>query len=71
MCCYLVINMRKEIIMSEQEFNSLKNAIIAAKYMLDRMLDNEEKNYIVDSNMLYVSGNLNEAYDLVVWGMDE
>lgn len=57
--------------MSEQEFNNLKNAVIAAKYMLDRMLDNEEKNYIADSNMLYVSGNLNEAYDLVVWGMEE
>ncbi len=57
--------------MSEQEFNNLTNAIIAAKYMLDRMLDDEEKNYIADSNMLYVSGNLNEAYDLVVWGMEE
>ena len=71
MCCYLVIDMRKEIVMSEQEFNSLKNAIVAAKDMLDGMLDNEEKNYIADSNMLYVSGNLNEAYDLVVWGMEE
>ena len=57
--------------MSEQEFNNLKNAIIAAKYMLDRMLDDEEKSYITDSNMLYVSGNLNEAYDLIIWGMDE
>ena len=63
--------MRKEVVMSEQEFNNLKKAIIAAKYMLDRMLDNEEKSYIADSNMLYVSGNLNEAYDLVIWGMDE
>ena len=43
MYCNLVNNMRKEIVMSEQEFNNLKNAIIAAKYMLDRMLDNEEK----------------------------
>lgn len=66
-----MINMRKEIVMSEQEFCDLKNAVIAAKYMLDRMLDNEEKNYIADSNMLYVSGNLNKAYDLLVWGMEE
>lgn len=71
MHCNLVNNMRKEIVMSEQEFCDLKNAVIAAKYMLDRMLDNEEKNYIADSNMLYVSGNLNKAYDLLVWGMDE
>ena len=71
MYCYLVIDMRKEIVMSEQEFNSLKNSITAAKYMLDEMLDDEEKNYIADSNMLYVSGNLNEAYDLMVWGMEE
>lgn len=63
--------MRKEIVMSEQEFNNLKNVIIAAKYMLDKMLDNEEKNYMTDSNMLYVSENLNEAYDLVIWGMEE
>lgn len=63
--------MRKEVVMSEQEFNNLKNAIIAAKYMLDKMLDNEEKSYTADSNMLYVSGNLNEAYDLIIWGMDE
>ena len=57
--------------MSEQEFNSLKNLIIAAKYTLNRMLDDEEKNYIADSNMLYISENLNEAYDLLVWGMEE
>lgn len=63
--------MRKEVVMSEQEFNNLKNAIIAAKYMLDKMLDDEEKSYIADSNMLYVSENLNEAYDLLVWGMEE
>lgn len=63
--------MRKEVVMSEQEFNNLKNAIIAAKYTLDKMLDNEEKSYTADSNMLYVSGNLNEAYDLIIWGMDE
>lgn len=57
--------------MSEQEFNSLKNFIIAAKYTLNKMLDDEEKNYIADSNMLYISENLNEAYDLLVWGMEE
>lgn len=71
MRCDSVNNMRKEIVMSEQEFNNLKNVIIAAKYMLDKMLDNEEKNYMTDSNMLYVSENLNEAYDLVIWGMEE
>ena len=63
--------MRKEVVMSEQEFNSLKNFIIAAKYTLNKMLDDEEKNYIADSNMLYISENLNEAYDLLVWGMEE
>ena len=71
MRCCLVINMRKEVVMSEQEFYDLKSAVTAAKRMLDKMLDNEEKNYMADSNMLYVSGNLNEAYDLVVWGMEE
>ena len=68
---YLVIDMRKEVIMSEQEFCDLKNAVIAAKRMLDNLLNDKETNYILDSNMVYISGNLNKAYDLVVWGMEE
>ena len=71
MYCNLVNNMRKEIVMSEQEFCDLKNAITAAKRMLDNLLNDKETNYISDSNMVYISGNLNKAYDLAVWGMEE
>lgn len=57
--------------MSEQEFYDLKNAVTAAKRMLDNLLNDKETNYISDSNMVYISGNLNVAYDLLVWGMEE
>ena len=66
-----MINMRKEIVMSEQEFYDLKNAVTAAKRMLDNLLNDKETNYISDSNMVYISGNLNVAYDLLVWRMEE
>ena len=71
MRCCLVINMRKEVVMSEQEFYDLKSAVTAAKRMLDNLLNDKETNYILDSNMVYISGNLNKAYDLLVWGMEE
>lgn len=63
--------MRKEVVMSEQEFYDLKSAVTAAKRMLDNLLNDKETNYISDSNMVYISGNLNIAYDLLVWGMEE
>ena len=63
--------MRKEIVMSEQEFCDLKSAVTAAKRMLDNLLNDKETKYILDSNMIYISGNLNVAYDLLVWSMDE
>lgn len=66
-----MIDMRKEIVMTEQEFCDLKSAVTAAKRMLDNLLNDKETKYILDSNMVYISGNLNVAYDLLVWSMNE
>lgn len=67
MYCNLVINMRKEVVMSEQEFNSLKNLLTIAK---DTLKD-EWKNDTLNSDGLYVLGLLNEMYDTLVWGLKE
>jgi len=67
MYCNLVINMRKEVVMSEQEFNSLKNLLTIAK---DTLKD-EWKNDTLNGDGLYVLGLLNEMYDTLVWGLKE
>lgn len=59
--------MRKEVVMSEQEFNSLKNLLTIAK---DTLKD-EWKNDTLNSDGLYVLGLLNEMYDTLVWGLKE
>ena len=59
--------MRKEIVMSEQEFNSLKNNIKTAL----NILEDEGKNDALTGNGWHVLGLLNDAYDLLVWGMKE
>lgn len=59
--------MRKEIVMSEQEFNSLKNNI---KTVLN-ILEDEGKNDALTSNGWYVLELLNVAYDLLTWGLKE
>ena len=59
--------MRKEIVMSEQEFNSLKNNI---KTALD-ILEDEGKNDVLTGNGWYVLGLLNVACDLLTWGFEE
>ena len=46
--------MRKEVVMSEQEFYDLKSAVTAAKRMLDNLLNDKETNYMSDSNMVYI-----------------
>ena len=38
-----VIDMRKEVVMSEQEFYDLKSAVTAAKRMLDNLLNDKER----------------------------
>ena len=60
-------NMRKEIVMSEQEFNSLKNNIETVL----NILEDEGKNDALTSNGWYVLGLLNVAHDLLTWGMKE
>ena len=67
MYCNLVINMRKEVVMSEQEFNSLKNLLTIVK---DTLKD-EWKNDTLNGDGLYVLGLLNEMYDTLVWGLKE
>lgn len=67
MYCNLVINMRKEVVMSEQEFNSLKNLVTIAK----DTLEDEGKNDTLNGNGWYVLGLLNEMYDTLVWGLKE
>lgn len=59
--------MRKEVVMSEQEFNSLKNLLTIAK---DTLKD-EWKNDTLNGDGLYVLGLLNEMYDTLVWGLKE
>lgn len=59
--------MRKEIVMSEQEFNSLKNSIIIAR----NTLEDEGKNDSLTGNGWYVLGLLNTVCDLLTWGMKE
>ena len=59
--------MRKEIVMSEQEFNHLKNVVIIAR----NTLEDEGKNDALTGNGWHVLGLLNDAYDLLVWGMKE
>ena len=59
--------MRKEIVMSEQEFNSLKNNIKTAL----NILEDEGKNDALTGNGWYVLGLLNEMYDTLVWGLKE
>lgn len=59
--------MRKEIIMSEQEYNTLKDSIVSAR----NTLDDEEKNGVLTGNGWYVLGLLNEMYETLVWGLKE
>lgn len=59
--------MRKEIVMSEQEFNSLKNLLTIAR----NTLEDEGKDDSLTGNGWYVLGVLNEAYNLMFWEMDE
>lgn len=59
--------MRKEVVMSEQEFNSLKNLVTIAK----DTLEDEGKNDTLNGNGWYVLGVLNEAYNLLTWEMEE
>ena len=59
--------MRKEIVMSEQEFNSLKNLVTIAR----NTLEDEGKDDLLTGNGWYVLGLLNETYDLLVWEIDE
>lgn len=59
--------MRKEVVMSEQEFNSLKNLLTIAK---DTLKD-EWKNDTLNGDGLYVLGLLNEMCDTLVWGLKE
>lgn len=59
--------MRKEVVMSEQEFNSLKNLLTIAK----DTLQDEWKNDTLNGDGLYVLGLLNEMYDTLVWGLKE
>jgi len=59
--------MRKEVVMSEQEFNSLKNLLTIVK---DTLKD-EWKNDTLNGDGLYVLGLLNEMYDTLVWGLKE
>ena len=60
-------NMRKEIVMSEQEFNSLKNNIKTAL----NILEDEGKNDTLTGNGWYVLGLLNIVCDLLTWGKEE
>ena len=59
--------MRKEIVMSEQEFNSLKNNIKTAL----NILEDEGKNDTLTGNGWYVLGLLNIVCDLSTWGKEE
>jgi len=59
--------MRKEIVMSEQEYNSLKNSITIAR----NTLEDEGKDDSLTGNGWYVLGVLNEAYNLLTWGKEE
>lgn len=59
--------MRKEIVMSEQEFNSLKNLVTIAR----NTLEDEGKDDLLTGNGWYILEVLNEAYDLLVWEMDK
>lgn len=59
--------MRKEIVMSEQEFNSLKNNIKTAL----NTLEDEGKNDALTSNGWYVLELLNIVCDLLTWGKEE
>lgn len=59
--------MRKEIVMSEQEFNSLKNAITIAR----NTLEDEGKNDSLTGNGWYVLELLNTVYDLLTWEFEE
>lgn len=59
--------MRKEVVMSEQEFNSLKNLVTIAK----DTLEDEGKNDTLNSDGWYVLGLLNEMYDTLIWGLKE
>lgn len=59
--------MRKEIVMSEQEFNNLKNLVTTAR----NTLEDEGKNDSLTGNGWYILGVLNEAYDLLVWEMNK
>ena len=53
--------------MSEQEFNNLKNVVIIAR----NTLEDEGKNDALTGNGWHVLGLLNDAYNLLVWGMKE
>lgn len=57
-------NMRKEIVMSEQEFNNLKKLITIAK----DSLEDEGKDDSLTGNGWYVLEVVNKAYDLLVGG---
>lgn len=56
--------MRKEIVMSEQEFNNLKKFITIAK----DSLEDEAKDDSLTGNGWYVLEVLNKTYDLLVGG---
>lgn len=62
-----MINMRKEVVMSEQEFNSLKNNTKTAL----NILEDEGKNDALTSNGWYVLGLLKIVCDLLTWGLKE
>lgn len=59
--------MRKEVVMSEQEFNSLKNNTKTAL----NILEDEGKNDALTSNGWYVLGLLKIVCDLLTWGLKE
>lgn len=59
--------MRKEVVMSEQEFNSLKNNTKTAL----NILEDEGKNDALTSNGWYVLGLLKIVCDLLTWGKEE